>query len=274
MKFAIAAAAMLLAGCAVGPNYKRPDIALPGQFRGAAPQVGDASIADTKWQDLFNDAVLRQLVETALQKNFDLRIAAERVQQARAQLDSRRANLLPFIDGQVGFTANRTSTVGSLPVFAKGIILNYAVTQAGLSATWELDLWGRLRRLNESARAQYLAAGENQLAVRMSLVATVMNTYFSLLEQDRELSIGLQTRDIAENGLRLTTLRRDRGAATGLDVRQAEQLLYTATAHIAASKRSIAQTENALSLLLGQAPDDVARGGNLEQIARPAELPA
>src|SRR5260370_8171065 len=101
-----------------------------------------------------------------------------------------------------------------------------------------------------------------------------MNTYFSLLEQDRELSIGLQTRDIAENGLRLTTLRRDRGAATGLDVRQAEQLLYTATAQIAASKRSIAQTENALSLLLGQAPDDVARGGNLEQIARPAELPA
>src|SRR5260370_3969006 len=101
-----------------------------------------------------------------------------------------------------------------------------------------------------------------------------MNTYFSLLEQDRELSIGLQTRDIAENGLRLTTLRRDSGAATGLDVRQAEQLLYTATAQIAASKRSIAQTENALSLLLGQAPDDVARGGSLEQIARPAELPA
>src|SRR5260370_2594956 len=101
-----------------------------------------------------------------------------------------------------------------------------------------------------------------------------MNTYFSLLEQDRELSIGLQTRDIAENGLRLTTLRRDRGAVTGSDARQAEQLLCTATTQSAASKRSIAQTENALSLLLGQAPDDVARGGNLEQIARPAELPA
>lgn len=275
MKYAIAAAAaVILSGCAVGPNYKRPDIALPGEFRGAAPQKGaDTSIADTKWQDLFNDAVLRQLVETALKQNFDLQIAAERVQQARAQLDSRRANLFPFINGQVGFTASRSSTVGSAPSF-KGVDLNYAVTQAGLSATWELDLWGRLRRLNESARAQFLAARENQLAVRMSLVATVMNTYFSLIEQDRELSIGLQTRDVAENGLRLTTLRRDRGAATGLDVHQAEQLLYTATAQIAAAKRSIGQTEDALSLLLGEAPNDVARVGALEQIARPAELPA
>src|ERR1700694_1387383 len=100
MKYAIAAAALSLAGCTVGPNYKRPAIVLPDQFRGAAPQnAADATLADTKWQDLFNDAVLRQLVETALKQNFDLRIAAERVQQARAQLDSRRANLFPFIDG-------------------------------------------------------------------------------------------------------------------------------------------------------------------------------
>ena len=142
MKYSIAAAAaVILAGCAVGPNYKRPAIALPEQFRGAAPQkAADASIADTKWQDLFNDAVLRQLVETALQQNFDLRIAAERVQQARAQLDSRRANLFPFIDGQVGFTANRSSTVGSVPLFSKDINLNYAVTQAALAplGSWSI----------------------------------------------------------------------------------------------------------------------------------------
>ena len=276
MKYAVVAtAALILTGCAVGPNYKRPAVALPAQFRGATPQASvDASIAETKWTDLFNEPVLRQLVETALKQNFDLQIAAERVQQARAQLDARQANLFPFFNGQAQWNATRSSTVGAVPFIAKGAGLSYAYSQAGIGASWELDLWGRLRRLNESARAQYLAAGENQLAVRMSLVAEVMKTYFALLEQDRELSIGKQTREIAEDGLRLTTLRRDRGAATGLDVKQAEQLLYTATAQIAASEREIAQTENAVSLLLGQAPGDVARGSALEQIARPAELPA
>jgi NodT family efflux transporter outer membrane factor (OMF) lipoprotein len=271
----VATAALILAGCAVGPNYKRPAVELPGQFRGASAQAAiEVSIADTKWADLFHDQVLRQLVETALKQNFDLQIAAERVQQARAQLDSRRANLFPFLSGQAQWNATRASTVGSLPFVSEGADLSYAYSQAGIGASWELDLWGRLRRLNESARAQYLAAGENQLAVRMSLVAEVMNTYFSLLEQDRELSIGRKTREIAEDGLRLTSLRHDRGASTGLDVQQANQLLYTATAQIAAAERNIAQTENALSLLLGQAPGDIARGGVLEQIARPSELPA
>ena len=271
---ALVLALVLLTGCAVGPNYKRPLVTLPDQFRGAPPQpAAEASIADTKWENLFNDPVLNKLVETSLKQNFDLRIAAERVLAARARFDSQRANLFPFINGQGQWNATRGSTVGSLPFIPEGSNLSYAYSQAGLGATWELDLWGRLRRLNESARAQYLAAAENQLAVRMSLVAEVMNTYFQLLEQDRELGIGLQTRKVAEDGLRLTTLRRDRGAATGLDVRQAEQLLYTATAQIAAAERNIGQTENALSLLLGLAPGEVARGGTLDQIVRPAELP-
>ena len=142
MKHTIVAAALLLTSCAVGPNYKRPAVALPGQFRGAAPDAtGDASIADTKWENLFNDVVLRQLVETALKQNFDLQIAAERVQQARAQLQGQRANLFPFIDGQAQFNATRASTVGSAPFIAKGADLSYAYTQAGIGASWELDLW-------------------------------------------------------------------------------------------------------------------------------------
>jgi multidrug efflux system outer membrane protein len=270
----VALAAILLAGCAVGPKYSRPKVALPDQFRGAGPEAtGAASIADTKWQDLFTDSALRQLVETALEQNYDLQIAAERVQQAQAQLDIRRASLFPFFNNQTQWNASRGSSLGSLPFIAEGTNLSYAYSQVGVGATWELDFWGRLRKLTESARAQYLAAAENQQAVRISLIAEVMNTYFLLLEQDRELAISKQTRDIAENGLRLTTLRRDRGAATGLDVRQAEQLLYTATAQIAAAARNIAQTENALGLLLGQAPADIPRGGVLEQIERPAELP-
>jgi multidrug efflux system outer membrane protein len=268
-------AALLLAGCMVGPNYQKPAVALPGQFRGAPPaDSGDKSIADTKWQDLFSDPSLRQLVDVALKQNFDIQIAAERVLEAKAQFDSQRANLFPFINGQAQFNAERASTIGATPFIPPGDNLSLSYTQVGVGASWELDLWGRLRRLNEAARAKFFAAQDNQLAVRMSLVAEVMNTYFTLLEQDRELSIGKQTRDIAESGLKLTTLRHDRGASTGLDVQQANQLLYTATAQIAAAERSIPQTENALSLLLGQAPTEIARGGPLEQIARPAALPA
>jgi multidrug efflux system outer membrane protein len=266
-------------GCMVGPNYKQPAVALPGQFRGAASGASgatasaDASIADTKWQDLFTDATLRQLVEKALKQNFDLQIAAERVQEARAQFDSQRAGLFPSVSGQAGFTAARGSAIGMTPDIPAGTNLSVAYTQAGIGATWELDFWGRLRRLNEAARAQFFAAEDNRLAVRMSLVAGVMDTYFTLLEQDRELSIGRETRGIAENGLKLVKLRHDYGAATGLDVQQAEQLLYTATTQIAGAERSVAQTEDSLGLLLGEVPGDVARGGTLEQIVRPAALP-
>jgi NodT family efflux transporter outer membrane factor (OMF) lipoprotein len=263
---------LLLCGCTVGPNYKRPAVALPGQFRGAA--AGDTtSIADTKWQGLFNDPVLQQLVETALNQNFDIQIAAERVQEARAQFDSQRAGLFPFLNGQGQFTAERASTIGATPSIPAGSHLSLSYSQIGVGASWELDFWGRLRRLNEAARANFFAAQDNQQAVRMSLVAGVMNTYFSLLEQDRELAISLETRGIAEDGLKLTTLRHDRGAATGLDVQQANQLLYTATAQIPATEHSIAQTEDALNLLLGLPPGDVARGATLEQIARPPALP-
>jgi multidrug efflux system outer membrane protein len=273
--YSVAVLALLLAGCAVGPNYKKPKLAMPDQFRGAAaPAAPAASIAETKWFDLFGDPSLKQLVDTALQQNFDLRIAAERVEQARAQFGIQRASMFPFLNGQAQWNGTRGSTLGSLPFIPEGTDLKFAYTQMGLGASWEIDLWGRLRRLNESARAQYLASEENRLGVRVSLVSEVMNAYFALREQDLELEISRKTRDLAADGLRLVGLRRERGAATGLDVRQAEQLLYTATAQIAAVERNIGQTENALSLLLGQAPADIARGKALEEIAAPAELPA
>ena len=275
MRYLIALSALLLAGCAVGPNYKRPDVALPGQFRNApAATDATASIADTKWQDLFGDPTLNQLIDTALKQNFDIRIAAERVQEARAQYDAQRASLFPFINGQAQFAAGRASSVGATPGVPAGTDLSLSYTQAGIAASWELDFWGRLRRLNEAQRARFFSAQDNQLAVRMTLVSQVMNSYFALLEQDRELAIAKQTRDVAENGLKLTTLRHDRGAATGLDVQQANQLLYTATAQIAASERSIAQTEDEISLLLGQAPGNITRGTDLDNVRRPAALPA
>jgi multidrug efflux system outer membrane protein len=280
--FVLAALALSFTGCMVGPNYKRPAVATPQQFRGAA--AGDASpnatpgaaaadsLAETKWFDLFQDDTVKQLVTNALEKNFDLRIAAERVLEARAQYGIVHANLWPTLDGQVQFMATRTSTIGAFP-FPVGTNANASYTQATGNLNWELDLWGRLRRLNESARAQYLATEEARSGVKLSLIGDVMNTYFALREQDLELEISRQTGDIASDNLRLINLRHDRGAANALDVHQAEQFLYTATAQIASSQRAIGESEDAISLLLGSAPNDVPRGKTLDQIAAPPQLP-
>ena len=270
----VASVALALTGCAIGPNYHRPAVALPGQFRNASPSAGPNSIADTKWFDLFQDDTLKQLVTTALANNFDLRIAAERVLEARANYGISRAQLLPTLDAQGQFTATRSSSVGSFSFIPAGTPLATSYTQAALSFNWEIDLWGRIRRLNEAARAQYLASEEARHGVTISLIADVMNNYFALREQDLELVISQQTRDVAADDLRLINLRHDRGAASGLDVHQAEQLLYIAASQIESVRRSIGLTEDALSLLLGSVPEDVPRGKDLEQISAPPELPA
>jgi outer membrane protein, multidrug efflux system len=263
-----------LSGCLVGPNYHRPATSLPPAFPGAPPTTGNESIADKKWFDLFQDSTLKQLVETALQKNFDVRIAAERVLEARAQYGITHANLLPTLDAQGEFTASRSSSIGSFPFIAPGTNLSTSYTQASLQFNWELDLWGRLRRLNEAARAQYLASEEARNGVIISLISDVMTNYFSLRELDLELEIGRQTNDVARDNLRLIQLRKNRGAANGLEVHQAEQFLYTTTAQIAGVQRSITQAEDALNLLLAQAPAAVPRGQTLEQITIVPELPA
>ncbi len=212
-------------------------------------------------------------METALQKNFDVRIAAERVLEARAQYGITRANLLPTLDGQASYTASRSSSIGSFP-FPPGTPVAFAYTQAGLQLSWELDLWGRLRRLDEAARAQYLASEDTRNGVIISLISDVMTTYFSIRELDLELAIAQQNNGIARDNLRLIQERKDRGAANGLEVQQAAQFLYTTTAEIPSVKRSIAQQEDALNLLLANAPAEVPRGLTLEQITMAPELPA
>jgi NodT family efflux transporter outer membrane factor (OMF) lipoprotein len=271
----LAVSVLALCGCTVGPNYKRPQLALPGDFRGA-PSAGPeaaGSIADTKWQELFPDPILNQMVSTALAHNFDLLIAAERVEQARSQLGITRANQYPFLDGQASFTGERSSTVANFPVPA-GTKLSASYTTLGAALSWELDIWGRLRRLTEASRARYLASEEGRRAVSVSLVSEVMEAYFQLLEQDLELEISRKTQGIAKDSLGLVELRRQRGAASGLDVKQAEQLLYTAGAQSAAAEHAIAESENLLSLLQGGAPAAQARGRKLEEIAMPGQMPA
>ena len=268
-------ALLLLTSCAVGPNYKRPTVQVPPEFRGASvdqPATAE-SLADLKWFDLFEDDALKQLVTTALQQNFDLRIAAERVLQARAQLGVARSEQFPTLDATGEFAVTRGSSVGSIRFLPRGTNLDASYTQAGFTLGWELDVWGRLRRLTEAARAQYLASEEARRGIITTLISDVTTNYFALRQLDLELEIGRETRGIAENSLGLTQLRHDRGAATGLDVHQAEQLLYTATAQIASTERDIGQTENALSLLLGKSPGDVPRGKALEDFKAPPQVP-
>jgi multidrug efflux system outer membrane protein len=270
---------VMLSSCAVGPNYKRPVVEVPTGFRGAEGPVATTSaadapsLADEEWFDLFDDDVLEQLVRTALEQNYDLRIAAERVLQARAQLGIARSELYPTINADAQFVANRGSSAGAIPFIPKGTNLDVAYTQVGFTLGWELDVWGRLRRLKESARAEYLATEEASHGVMTTLISDVTGGYFLLRELDLELEIARKTRTIAEDSLGLTRLRRDQGAATGLDVRQAEQFLYTATAEIASIERAIGQTENALSLLLGNNPGDIPRGRRLEDFTAPQVPP-
>jgi NodT family efflux transporter outer membrane factor (OMF) lipoprotein len=278
-RFAVALMAVLLTGCTVGPDYKRPQIPVPGTFRGTpetttTPTAPEASLADTKWDALFGDETLNGLIRTALERNFDVRIAAERVQQARAQLGITKADQFPFLDAQAQFNATRQSSLGSIRFVPVGTNLSATYTQIGATLSWEIDLWGRLRRLTEAARARYLASEEGTRAVNVALIADVTNAYFQLLEYQLELEISRKTRDAAAESLRIVQLRRQEGAASGLDVRQAEQLIRSTTTQVEAVERGIGQTENLLSFLMGSAPSAQPRGRSLNDIPVPPEVPA
>ena len=189
-KQAIAVAlTVALTGCAVGPNYKRPEVAVPQTFRGAPDAPASSSLADTKWDALFGDETLNQLIRTALERNFDLRMAAEQVQQGRAQLGITSANQYPFIDGQAQFNAVRQSSLGSFRFIPVGTNLSATFTQLGAALTWEIDLWGRLRRLTEAARARYQATEEDRRGVNVALDC---RRYKRLLSTTR---IRVRTRD-------------------------------------------------------------------------------
>jgi multidrug efflux system outer membrane protein len=264
--------AVILSACTVGPNYKRPSLTLPEQHRGG-PAPSQASLADTRWPDLFPDDTLKQLISTALAHNFDLALASERVEEARARYRIAGANQYPFLYGEEQAGTVRTSTIGSTLDIAPNTPTEATYTQTGVALSWELDLWGRLRRLKESARAEYLATEEARRGVIVSLIGDVAGNYFTLRERDLELQIARSTRDIADRNLQLIRLRHDHGAATGLDVHQAEQFLYLATVRIASVEGDLGQVENALNLLLGNLPGDIARGQPIESFALPPQLP-
>jgi multidrug efflux system outer membrane protein len=270
----VLALAALTASCTLGPDYKRPIVTTPSTFRGATTSAEAASLADLPWFDLFGDPTLKTLVTSALHDNFDLHIAAERVLQAREAARIARADRFPTVDASAEATSTRLSQAGANTAIPRSVDPKVSYGQVGFSLGWELDVWGRVRRLNEAARAEYFATEEARRGIVTTLVADVTETYLTLRALDRELAIAQRTRDAAADSLRLTDTRRTRGIATALDVRQSEQLLHIAGAQIAGIERDRAQTENALSLLLGRAPGDIPRGLEIEALREPPTVPA
>ena len=270
----VAVAGVALASCTLGPDYRRPQVNLPAVHRGSSQAVTAASLADVQWFELFRDDQLTALVEAALKENFDVRIAAERVLQARAAYGITRANEVPTVDAGAGVSAIRAPRNGANGAIPRDIDASLSYLEAGFSVGWELDLWGRLRRLSEAARAQYLATEEARRGVVTTLVADVAEGYLALRALDLELEIAQRTREVATDSLRLTKVRHTGGVAGGLDLRQAEQLLFTARAQISSLERDIAQAENALSLLVGGLPGPVQRGLSLDTLQAPPAIPA
>lgn len=262
---------LLLTSCTVGPNYKRPAVAVPGDYRGLAPDAGaqtQASFADEKWVAVFQDEELQKLIHTALENNYDVRIAATRILQAEAVLGITRADQFPTVFATASAINSRVPALKPVPA--------YTVSQnaIGLGLSWDLDFWGKYRRATEAARAELLASEHSQDAVRMTLVSDVAGSYFALRELDLELEISKRTLSTRQESLRLVQVRQQGGATSMLDVRQSEELVYGAGAAIPALERAIEQQENFISVLLGQNPGPVPRGRPLIENAVPATVPA
>lgn len=258
------------AACTVGPNYKRPAVAVPDAYRGAAsPEAAKAeavSFGDQKWWDVFHDEVLRQLITAALQENYDARIAANRILIARAQLGITRADQFPAASAGAAATNQRVPAAGQ-PAFET------SANQVNIGVAWELDFWGKFRRATESARASLLATEWARQEVMRALVSDVAIAYFQLRELDYELEISRKTLASRKESLSLTQTLADGGATSMLDVRQAEQLVFAAEAAIPDLERRIEQQENFISILLGNNPNAVPRGQRLTEQRQPPEIP-
>ncbi|MBY0504499.1 MAG: multidrug efflux RND transporter permease subunit [Bryobacteraceae bacterium] len=266
------AVALLLQGCVVGPNYRKPSLPVPTQFRNAASADGP-STGDLKWAEIFKDPTLQRLLEEGLKSNYDLRIAAQRIADARSQVDVVRSGQFPFINGRAGVTNREIATAGGTPL-PPGIPREVTFGSALLDMTFQLDFWGRYRRLTESARNELLAQEWAQRTVQVSLVAEIASAYFQLVELDRELEISRQTLASRRASFRLVVQRRERGVASGLDVSQAENLVHSAGLRVPSLEKQVSLIENALSVLLARNPGEILNRGTLTGQIMPPSLPA
>lgn len=252
---------LLLNSCVLGPEPGTPEIGVPAAIRGDAAPHG-ASFGDKAWRAVFTDSTLRTLISRALRNNPDLVAATYHIEAARAQAGIARAAWFPMLDGGAGAAANYASknagqTAGSRHSEAYDL-------SAYLS--WELDLWGGIRRNDQAARAKLLEAQFQRDAVQTSLVAAVAGAYIDLQNLDERLAISQRTAESRRDSLKLVTARRDGGVGSDLELGQSEALLSQALVSIPVTERAIAAKENELRALLGEYPGGIARGGSLERL--------
>jgi outer membrane protein, multidrug efflux system len=274
MKFLWTAAvvcAVVGAGCTVGPNYKKPATSVPPTFRGLTDEEVAAHLAasqgDQKWWEVYQDQELQELIRTAVKQNYDVRIAGTRILQAQAQLGITRANQYPNVSGGASLVDQRQARTPATPPIEVG------VGALNVSAGWELDFWGKFRRATEAARANLVASEWSQREVISTLVANVAGAYFQLRALDSSLEISKRTLSSRQESLRLTQVLANGGSTSLLDVRQAEQLVFTAAAEIPTLEQQIEQQENLISILLGENPGSIKRGLRLTEQVRSPDVP-
>ena len=263
--FAAATLLLTLSGCKVGPNYQRPAVDVPGQYRGLAPGIGGSgNFSEMKWHAVFPDEVLQSLIKEALTNNYDIRIAASRILQAQASLGVTRSNQLPALNSSFGVQNERSAADPGSPTFDTAALqLNYIV-----------DFWGQYRRATEAARASLLATEYARHLVETTLVASVASAYFQLRQLDSQLEFSQQTVTSDLDSLRINTINYQGGEYAITDVYQAKLLVEQAEAEVITLKQSIEQTENQLSILLGRNPGSIPRGLALTDEPHLDEVPA
>jgi outer membrane protein, multidrug efflux system len=261
---------LLLAGCALGPNYKRPPVPEPPNYRFATTLTTN-SLADLPWWQVFKDPVLQELIATALTNNYDLKQAVARVEQARQQVIAVRSQLLPQV-GYSGDVGRGRNALFNTPAALDGLTQSSALL--ALNAAWEIDLWGRIRRLTQAARAQYLATDEARVGVTISLVSDVATAYFQLLQYDQELQIQRAATNAYAGTYRIFNEKRINGVSSRLETDRALAALANAAAAIPQIELEMAITENQLNILLGRSPGPIPRGTPLSDTQVPPEVPA
>jgi len=269
--FLCLASVVLLTACAVGPNYKRPVVNVPADFRGEEGAAQQASIADLPWWQVFKDERLKELIQTALANNYDLGVAVARVEQSRQIARQAKAQYLPMVNYQAGSGYGQNELAGAI---ASNGGETHGSFVGALSVAWEADVWGRLRRLNEAARAQYLGTEQARRGVMLSLVSDVAQAYFELLELELDLDIAKRSTQSYGETLKLFTQRLEGGVASLLDTSRAEAALATAAANIPEFERQIAIKENQISVLLGSNPAGIQHTSKLIDQVIPPDIPA
>ena len=256
---------LLATACMVGPDYKKPEVASPDSFRAQPLETQTQSFADTPWQNIFSDRALQTLVTESLTNNTDLQVAVARIQQARAMVEVARSEALP----QIGYQGTAEGGRGASPENETVRPVTFGNFSGVLTAAWELDIWGRIRRTNDAAQANLFAQQDMRRGVMLTLVSDIAANYFRLITLDQELAIARESAQVYKSTLELFTLRFEAGRDSRLPVERAQSAYDSSTAAIHDLTRQIGQLENAISTLVGAYPKDIPRGTPLNAQAMP-----